>query len=137
MSDNQTALTEAVKVAVAADKHDPTEIVSMAQAFFAFLSNPGGATAAAAAQVVAQPAAEALGAAPLENGVPADAPAPVDASGNVVGTPGAPAPEPAPEPPVDPGSTAPETVVAPPSDNVPQGPATVTPPDMTPEAAPA
>lgn len=83
--DNQCALKDAVLVAAAAGIQDPTEIVSIAQAFYAFLTNPGGATAAQAAQAVPTPAPEALGSSPLEIGNPdvqpsvSPDPAPADA----------------------------------------------------------
>jgi len=74
------ALAQAVKHT---DDSDPTKVVSVAQTFYAFLTNPGGGTPTIAPAAVPAPAPEVLGAEPNE--VPAtpveaapveDAPAP-------------------------------------------------------------
>lgn len=66
------ALAQAVKHT---DDPDPTKVVATAQVFYAFLTNPGGGTAAVAPAVTPAPAPEALGAQPNEVGaVPPPAP---------------------------------------------------------------
>lgn len=76
MPNNQCALKDAVNVATAAGVSEPTEIVAMAQAFYAFLLTPSGP---AMAQEPAPLSADQLGAVPLENGQPVDTAPVVDA----------------------------------------------------------
>lgn len=91
--DNQCALKDAVLVAAATGITDPTEIVGIAQAFYAFLVNPGGGTAATAPAAIPAPPAEVLGSQPNE--VVATAGGDNSTPAPDVAAPAAPAPAPA------------------------------------------